>query len=390
MRIAITHGTCWPEIRRGSERLLADAARVLAARGHDVTAISTTPAMPGGGVQVQGAVRYAFLPLREPPALLVRTRQVTRHHLFAWDLRRVLAAEAFDAVLCLGWQDAAGALLARRAGARFRLVAAMTGIPVRAYFRRTPLDGLAYRRVLAGADAIQVISRFAAARLRAEFGHEATLLPAPVDTVPFGATAKPAPDGTARVLFVGDADEPRKGALLLAQAYAMARPRLGAAARLGYSGRASAPVRAAILAALPAGLHAELDFHDVGAVADLPRLLAGATIVVNPAVWEALGMVLIEALAAGTPVVGCDHAGTPDIVDDPRIGTLFAPGALRHAATNLAGLAAALERSAGLARLPQTEALCRARAEAFSWAALAPRYEALLAPQGASAGASMG
>ncbi|WP_230168982.1 glycosyltransferase family 4 protein [Roseomonas sp. CECT 9278] len=391
MRIAITHGTCWPEIRRGSERLLADAARVLAARGHDVTAISTTPAMPGGGEETRGAVRYAFLPLREPPALLVRARQLTRHHLFAWDLRRALGTGGYDAVLCLGWQDAAGALLARRAGARFRLVAAMTGIPVRAYFRRTPLDGLAYRRVLAGADAIVVISRFAAARLQAEFGHGGVLLPAPVDTAPFAAVAKPASsDGTVRVLFVGDADEPRKGALLLAQAYAAARPRLGATARLGYSGRASAPVRAAIRAALPGGLQAELDFHDVGAVDDLPRLLAAATIVVNPAVWEALGMVLIEALAAGTPVVGCDHAGTPDIVDDPAIGTLFAPGAFRHAATNIAGLAEAMVRSAGLARLPRTEALCRARAEAFSWAALAPRYEALLAPQGASAGAAMG
>lgn len=390
MRIAVTHGTCWPEIRRGSERLLADAARVLAARGHAVTAFSTTPALPGGGEEMRGAVRYRFLPLREPPALLVRSRQLTRHHLFAWDLRGALARGGFDAVLCLGWQDAAGALLARRAGARFRLVAAMTGIPVRAYFRRTPLDGWAYRRVVAGADAVMCISRFAADRLRAEFGRAAVLLPAPVDTAPFAATPKPAPDGTLRVLFVGDADEPRKGALLLARAYAAARAGLGPQARLGFSGRASAGMRAAILAALPAALHAEVTFHDVGRIEDLPGLLARASMVVNPAVWEALGMVLIEALAAGTPVVGCDHAGTPDIVDDPRIGTLFEPGPFRQAATNLPGLADALLRCAALAARPGTEALCRARAEAFAWDTLAPRLEALLAPVGASGAAGMG
>jgi phosphatidylinositol alpha-mannosyltransferase len=390
MRLAITHGTCWPEIRRGSERLLADAARVLAARGHDVTALSTTPAFLQGGQEMRGGVRYRFLPLREPPALLARLRQVTRHHLFAWDLRRALAAGGYDSVLCLGWQDAAGALLARRAGARFRLIAVMTGIPVRAYFRRTPIDGLTYRRVLAGADAIVTISRFATARLRAEFGRDAVLLPAPVDTEAFAAEPKPAPDGILRVLFVGDADEPRKGALLLAQAYAAARAGFGPAARLGYSGRASEATRAAILATLPAALRNEVTFHDIGTVEDLPRLLAQASIVVNPAVWEALGMVLIEALAAGTPVVGCDHAGTPDIIDDPRIGSLFDPGPFHHAATNEAGLAEALLRSARLAALPQTAALCRARAEAFSWATLAPRYEALLAPRYASAVAAMG
>ena len=46
MRLAITHATCWPEVRRGSERMLSDMAGVMAARGHDVTVISTTPGLP--------------------------------------------------------------------------------------------------------------------------------------------------------------------------------------------------------------------------------------------------------------------------------------------------------------------------------------------------------
>jgi len=390
MRLAITHATCWPEIRRGSERLLADAGRVLAARGHAVTAISTTPGMPAGGEEQRGEVRYLFLPRREPPAILSRLRQVTRHHLFAWDLRRALLGGGYDGVLCFGWHDALGALAARRGGAGFRLAVVMTGIPVRAYFRRTPFDGMAFRRVVAGADAVAAISRFAAERLGMEFGREPVLLPAPVDTVPFAAMPKSAPDGVTRILFVGDADEPRKGALLLARAYALARSRLGIAARLGFSGRLSEPTRRAILDVLPAALRAEAEFHGVGAVEDLPGLLARASLVANPAVWEALGMVLIEALAAGTPVVGCAHAGIPDIIDDPRIGALFDPGPFRHVATNVEGLAEALVQGVALAALPQTPARCRARADAFSWGSLAAGYEALLAPQGACLRACVG
>ncbi|MBW6396786.1 glycosyltransferase family 4 protein [Roseomonas sp. HJA6] len=386
MRLAITHATCWPEIRRGSERMLAETGRVLAARGHDVTAISTTPGLPAGGEERRGDVRYLFLPRREPPGILARLRQVTQHHLFAWDLRWALRDGGYDSVLCLGWHDAAGALVARRGGAGFRLAVVMTGIPIRAYFRRTPCDGFAFRRVLAGADAVVTISHFATETLRAEFGRDSVLLPVPVDDAAFAATSKPGPDGVMRILFVGDADEPRKGALLLAQAYAMARPRLGAAARLGFSGRASEATRMAILDALPEALRDEVDFHGVGAVEDLPALLARASLVVNPAVWEALGMVLIEALAAGTPVVGCAHGGIPDIIDDPRIGTLFDPGPFRRVATNVEGLAEALLRGAALAGLPETAALCRARAGAFAWTTLAPRYEALLRPQGARSG----
>lgn len=389
MRLAITHATCWPEIRRGSERMLADMARIMVGLGHDVTVLSSTPAMPDGGEEWRGGVRYRFLRLREPPGFLARTRQVSRQHLFAWDLRPVLVQGGFDSVFCMGWQDAAAALLARRDGARGRVVAFMTGIPIRAYFRRTPLDGLAFRRVLAGADAVVTVSHFAQDRLRAEFGRASLVLPSPVDTAPLAASPKPAPDGTTRILFAGDADEPRKGALLLARAYAAARAGLGGRAELGFSGRMSDATRAAILDALPVALHGEAVFHGVGTVGDLPRLLAAATVVVNPAVWEALGMVLIEALAAGTPVVGCAHGGTLDIIDDPRIGTVFDAGNFRHVAANVAGLAEAIHGAVALAGLPGTEAACRARADAFSWTAMAPRYAAVLEPERASMGAAL-
>jgi glycosyltransferase involved in cell wall biosynthesis len=53
------------------------------------------------------------------------------------------------------------------------------------------------------------------------------------------------------------------------------------------------------------------------------ELLAGATCLLNPINWpEPFGMVMIEALAAGTPVVATKVGSTPEIVDDGLTGFL--------------------------------------------------------------------
>jgi glycosyltransferase involved in cell wall biosynthesis len=63
----------------------------------------------------------------------------------------------------------------------------------------------------------------------------------------------------------------------------------------------------------------------VGEVAhdEKARLLAGATALVNPLRWpEPFGMVMIEALACGTPVVAYRYASCPEIIDDGVTGVL--------------------------------------------------------------------
>ncbi|RNE59320.1 glycosyltransferase family 4 protein [Cryobacterium tepidiphilum] len=52
-------------------------------------------------------------------------------------------------------------------------------------------------------------------------------------------------------------------------------------------------------------------------------LLGGALALVNPLQWaEPFGMVMIESLAAGTPVVATPRGSAPEIVDDGRTGYL--------------------------------------------------------------------
>lgn len=375
MRIALTNPYCWPQRRRGSERLLHDLSRHLAGRGHEVTTIASAPGPRSDSPD--GPVRRITVPQREP--LFVPTRWCSFLHRFAFQVADEVARGGFDAVHSLNYHDAWGVLRARREGARPRLVYTMAGIATRRYFRLVPLDGWMFRTVLREAEAVLSVTRHAQATMLAEFGRTSLHLPSPTDLAPFLATPKPAPDGRLRLLFVGDLTERRKGAVLLARAFARVRMVRGEAT-LAYSGHADAATMAAIRAQVPGSAQADVTFHGVGDVAALPALYAGASVFVNPAVWEAQGMVFVEALAAGTPVVGCDHGGTPDVVSDPAIGRLFAPGAIRgRAASDDVALARAILEAAELAMDPATAPRCRAHAGQYGWDRLGPAYEAALA-----------
>jgi glycosyltransferase involved in cell wall biosynthesis len=59
---------------------------------------------------------------------------------------------------------------------------------------------------------------------------------------------------------------------------------------------------------------------------DVPTVLAGLDVLVCPSVHEPFGMVVIEALAAGTPVVASDSGGPAEIVEDEESGLLFPTG----------------------------------------------------------------
>ncbi len=64
-------------------------------------------------------------------------------------------------------------------------------------------------------------------------------------------------------------------------------------------------------------------FHFAGFCRDVSAYLAAADIFVHTPVWEGLGVAVIEALAAGLPVVASRAGGIPDIITDRETGLLI-------------------------------------------------------------------
>jgi glycosyltransferase involved in cell wall biosynthesis len=63
-----------------------------------------------------------------------------------------------------------------------------------------------------------------------------------------------------------------------------------------------------------------------GSRRDVPSILAGSTLALLPSLTEALPTTLIEAAAAGLPVVATTVGGTPETVEHERTGLLVPPG----------------------------------------------------------------
>ncbi len=91
-------------------------------------------------------------------------------------------------------------------------------------------------------------------------------------------------------------------------------------------------------------LGAGVDYVGEVGEADKLQLLAGATCLLNPIAWpEPFGMVMIEALATGTPVVATPRGAAPEIVTDGVTGYLAAD---EEALVAALGKVAALDRRA--------------------------------------------
>ena len=64
----------------------------------------------------------------------------------------------------------------------------------------------------------------------------------------------------------------------------------------------------------------------LGSREDVPLLMAAADLYCQPSLEEGLGLAVIEALAAGLPVVASEVGGLPELISHPLIGTLVPAG----------------------------------------------------------------
>jgi phosphatidylinositol alpha-mannosyltransferase len=173
-------------------------------------------------------------------------------------------------------------------------------------------------------------------------------------------------DGTKNILFVGRF-EPRKGLLDLLKAYRILR-KTGCKCRLLVvgTGPQEREARRYLLTRRTGGV------EFLGRVSDEVRdsLFKTADIYCSPATGrESFGIVLLEAMAAGTAIVCSDIHGYKGVVRRGREGLLVPPGEPKALAAALASLLANDERRAEMGEAG------RERAREFSWERVTARVE---------------
>lgn len=134
--------------------------------------------------------------------------------------------------------------------------------------------------------------------------------------------------------------------------------------------------RRARLEALAAELSVAGDIEFAGARTrdDVVGLLHDCTVFVLPSRSEPFGMVVIEALACGKPVLASAVGGIPEIIEDGRTGVLVEPDDPAALARALASLLADPARAAELGRVGRADVERR-----FSREEMAASYERLFA-----------
>ena len=357
MRIALVHPTYWPEVRRGSERMVHDLGASLAARGHQVTLLTShlgrTSVAVEDGVEV---VRH-----RRPPDDLPLTRAYEYHILNVPNVVRALARGNFDIAHTLFPADAWAAAKARRWGGP-EYVFSFNGIPTREYLvsRRYRLQML--QTAIAGARRVTVLSEAAARDFRRFLLHDPLVLPPGVQLDRFASSGSKSPAPT--LLCASSLGDPRKrGELLLAAFEELRSRKPGVRLRL-------VSVRDRVMSQAAPGGGEGVEWIDADRTEALVGAYSEAWATVLPAPDEAFGLVLLESFAAGTPVVAARAGGPAELVDNPRLGCLFEPD-------DRAALTAALAEALEMSRTDGVAEACRRRAAKFSWAKLVVRYEQL-------------
>ena len=129
-------------------------------------------------------------------------------------------------------------------------------------------------------------------------------------------------------LFVGRLS-PEKGVQPLLDAWR----RLGSSLRLRIIG--DGPQAAAVTEAIGGG--AAIDYMGRQSPQAVSAAMAGAKFLVFPSIWyETFGLTIIEAYAAGTPVLASDLGAMTDLVKDGVTGLRFRPGDAEHLAAQVA------------------------------------------------------
>jgi phosphatidylinositol alpha-mannosyltransferase len=291
--------------------------KYLSLRGHEVTILAPSSEEDGrllaANVRRAGnVVELSANGSRARISLSLGTRRI---------IRQILADEAFDIIhlheplmpmlplLVLRQSQTCNIGTFHASGDESLAYAAARPI-LQGYFAR--LDG----RIAVSTAARDYVSQY--------FPADYTIIPNGIDMARFATPQPPLAhyrDGRPTVLFVGRFEEPRKGFQTLLQALPLVRsvfPDL----RVVVAGKGDPEMFADLLPAEPD----VVEFTGYVSPADLPRYYQSCDVYCAPSTGqESFGIVLLEAMAAGAPIVASRNAGYAAVLTHGQEGLLIEP-----------------------------------------------------------------
>lgn len=183
-----------------------------------------------------------------------------------------------------------------------------------------------------------------------------------VDLARFRVLGRWAMDRPLRFVFVGSL-QARKGIPALIEAWRRLSPRGG---ELWLVGPVAPQVRR-LIPELPG-----LSVRGPVPNAELPQLFAECDVFVFPSLFEGFGLVILEAMACGLPVITTEATAGPDVMTDGQEGFLVPAG-------DVDALESKMRRCLeNRDRMPEMGRAARATAERFTWDAYGDRWVGIL------------
>jgi phosphatidylinositol alpha-mannosyltransferase len=361
LRIGLVSAYAWPEVTRGGERYLHDLAWYLVRQGHQVDVITGTEG-PSRVDEFDGATfrrHHHRLPER------LARRGTTTSDTFGLVAFPELARRRYDVVHALA---PTGAVAARLTG--HRVVFTVMGHPTEDQLGRRPADRQIMSAGVRAANVVTAYSEASARKVTELFGRPCIALNLGIRTGDFPLEARPR-SGPPRILFPAYAEDRRKGLDVLVAAMATILDQVPDARLQLLGGGDSEWAFAALEPTVATRARAATD--DLGRhVGDVSAFYRSATVSVLPSQHEAFGVVLVESLSSGSPVVCSDDGGMPEIVSSPLVGRVASP------AGDAAALATALLETLQLAADPATPQRCADHAARWDWdRSIGPAHERL-------------
>jgi len=366
MRIALVTQAYYPVLGGVTEHVW-NLGQELQRRGHQVTVITgTAKKRDDRGLRV---LRYGWqIPLMSNGASVAIT--------VGWKLGRLLQrleqSERFDIVHIQSPIDPGLPLIASKT---------MRTPKVGTYHTARQLNGSFSERMAVllrsvFLDAIKKIQVHIAVSPAAEYFIHAlhydvpmTIIPNGVDLKVFSPQVEPFAkyrDGKFTILYVGRMD-PRKGAKYLFGTVSLLEKRL-TDYRIVVVG--TGWMKKYYDVYIPLHLRHRVEFNGYASPKDLPRYYRSADVYCSPATGnESFGIVLLEAMACGTPVVASDIDGYRWVVEPGKEGLLVPPRSPQHLAEAFVALANDPERRKKMGQAG------RAKALKYSWSIVTDQVE---------------